>query len=428
MNKVQKTAYELIQEDARFIYALTHISQNAKNIDSNYICMSLPYIGLFADGAEQWGKKVKLDTPRFNNEEKKFYEQVRQAHKLFEKSYEEYENLLLKKLSESEDYFYSIRSLIEKILGYYNVGTDLCNNKFCGNTLLCSMYSPKKMLGNDGVWLRNISVVVGELAGFYGGADLPVYRYNDDLVIGYEDYEDLLLKKLSESEDYSYSKCSLIEKICGYYNVGTDLYNDIFCGNTILCSMYIPIKVLGIEGMGEWIRNISIVIGKLIGFYGGADLPVYRYNDDLVIGYEDYHFYKNSPLNMNNDFGFVLFSILCSINYVIEFIENYFIDEIPQKFKFAYLQYYYLCDFIEQVNVAKNTNFYIDNSLSHREFRNCLAHYGLGRYIIESEIISDDVLKGLTNKAFGKDYLTVKEELYKILKDLANQIGEMILK
>lgn len=328
MNKVQKTAYELIQEDARFIYALTHISQNAKNIDSNYICMSLPYIGLFADGAEQWGKKVKLDTPRFNNEEKKFYEQVRQAHKLFEKSYEEYENLLLKKLSESEDYFYSIRSLIEKILGYYNVGTDLCNNKFCGNTLLCSMYSPKKMLGNDGVWLRNISVVVGEL----------------------------------------------------------------------------------------------------VGFYGGADLPVYRYNDDLVIGYEDYHFYKNSPLNMNNDFGFVLFSILCSINYVIEFIENYFIDEIPQKFKFAYLQYYYLCDFIKQVNVAKNTNFYIDNSLSHREFRNCIAHYGLGRYISESEIISDDVLKGLTNKAFGKDYLTVKEELYKILKDLANQIGEMILK
>ena len=66
-----------------------------------------------------------------NNEEKKFYEQVRQAHKLFEKSYEEYENLLLKKLSESENYFYSIRSLIEKILGYYNVGTDLCNNKFC---------------------------------------------------------------------------------------------------------------------------------------------------------------------------------------------------------------------------------------------------------------------------------------------------------
>ena len=328
MNKVQKTAYELIREDARFIYALTHISQNAKNIDSNYICMSLPYIGLFADGAEQWGKKVKLDTPRFNNEEKKFYEQVRQAHKLFEKSYEEYENLLLKKLSESEDYFYSIRSLIEKILGYYNVGTDLCNNKFCGNTILCSMYSPKKMLGNDGVWLRNISVVVGELAGFYGGADLPVYRYNDD----------------------------------------------------------------------------------------------------LVIGYEDYHFYKNSPLKINNDFGFVLFSILCSINYVIEFIENYFIDEMPQKFKFAYLQYYYLCDFIKQVNVVKNTNFYIDNSLSHREFRNCLAHYGLGQYIGESEIDSDDVLKGLTNKAFGKDYITAKEELYKILKDLADQIEEMILK
>lgn len=88
MNKIQETAYELIREDARFIYALTHISQNARNIDSNYICMSLPYIGIFADGAEQWGKKVKLNTPRFNSEEKKFYEQVRQSHKLFEKSYQ----------------------------------------------------------------------------------------------------------------------------------------------------------------------------------------------------------------------------------------------------------------------------------------------------------------------------------------------------
>lgn len=204
--------------------------------------------------------------------------------------------------------------------------------------------------------------------------------------------------------------------------------NNKFCGNTILCLMYSPKKMLGNEDFGVWLRNISVVAGELAGFYGGADLPVYRYNDDLLVGYKDYHFYKNSPLKMNNDFGFVLFSILCSINYVIEFIENYFIDEIPQKFKFAYLQYDYLCNFIKQVNAKQNTNFDIDNSLYDRKFRNCLAHYGLGQYISESEIDSDDILKGLTNKAFGKDYLIVKEELYKILKGLANQIEEMILK
>ena len=60
MNKVQQAAFDLIREDARFLYAITDIMRNAKNIDSNYICMSLPYIGLFADGAEQWCKKIGL--------------------------------------------------------------------------------------------------------------------------------------------------------------------------------------------------------------------------------------------------------------------------------------------------------------------------------------------------------------------------------
>lgn len=329
MNKVQKAAYELIQADARFLYTLTDISKNVQNIKGNYICMSLPYMGLFTDGTEQWCKKVGLNAPRFNPTEKAFYTQLRQGHKLFEKSYEDYSTLLFEKFTESENYFYSIRRLREKILGYYNVGTDLCNGEFCGNT--------------------------------------------------------------------------------------------------ILCSIYMPINILGNAGVGMWIRDMSIVAGKLAASLGCKEFPIYRYDDNLNIIYKDYHFYKNSPLKMSDDFGFLLFSILCSINYAIEFIENYFIDEIPQKFKFAYLQYYYLCDFIKEVNAQKNTDFYIDDSLYDRNFRNCLAHYGLGQYISETEIISDDILKGLTNKAFGKDYLTTKVELYEILKSLTKQIRQIIL-
>jgi hypothetical protein len=329
LNKVQKAAYELIQADARFLYTLTDISKNVQNIKGNYICMSLPYMGLFTDGTEQWCKKVGLNAPRFNPTEKAFYTQLRQGHKLFEKSYEDYSTLLFEKFTESENYFYSIRRLREKILGYYNVGTDLCNGEFCGNT--------------------------------------------------------------------------------------------------ILCSIYMPINILGNEGVGMWIRDMSIVAGKLAASLGCKEFPIYRYDDNLNIIYKDYHFYKNSPLKMSDDFGFLLFSILCSINYAIEFIENYFIDEIPQKFKFAYLQYYYLCDFIKEVNAQKNTDFYIDDSLYDRNFRNCVAHYGLGQYISETEIISDDILKGLTNKAFGKDYLTTKVELYEILKSLTKQIRQIIL-
>ena len=70
LNKVQKAAFDLIQSDARFIYTLVDMQNNAKNINSNYVMMSIPYIGIFADGAEQWCKKIGLNAPRFNDEEK----------------------------------------------------------------------------------------------------------------------------------------------------------------------------------------------------------------------------------------------------------------------------------------------------------------------------------------------------------------------
>lgn len=56
-SKVQETAYSLIQSDARFLYTLMDMQRNAENINSNYIMMCLPYMGIFADGAEQWCKK-----------------------------------------------------------------------------------------------------------------------------------------------------------------------------------------------------------------------------------------------------------------------------------------------------------------------------------------------------------------------------------
>lgn len=331
MNEIQRNAYELIQADARFLYTITDISKNAQNIESNYIMMSLPYIGIFAEGSEQWFKKVGFsNAPCFNQNEKKFYKQLRLKHKLFEKEYKDYNNLLLEKLNESENYFYSIRSLLEKIIGYYNVGTDLCNGEFCGNTILCSMYMPGK-------------------------------KFSD-------------------------------------------------------------------EDAGLWIRDMSMVAGSLAAFLGCKEQEIYKYNDNLSVTYKDFHFYKKSPLKMNDSLGFLLFTILCSINYSVEFIGNYFTEEIPQKFKFAYLQYYYLCGFIKELNVKNNMEFYIDDCLYDRNFRNCLAHYGLGQYINEDEIIKDDILKGLTNKAFGKDYLKAKEELYEILRNLVGQIKHAILK
>ena len=303
---------------------------NAKNIDSNYIAMSMPYIGIFTDGAEQWCNKIGLkNAPRFNGEEKEYYVKLRQAHKLYEMSYKEYEKLLLDKFQESDKYFYNIRSLLEKVIGYYNVGADYCN---------------------------------GEV-----------------------------------------------------------------CGNTILCAMYLPFKILGDEKIGPKISDLSIIIGKLIASFLGTNLEPFIYDDkNNIVEYRDYHFFRKSPIKLKSNLGFILFCILCSINYVVEFLDKIFVDEIPQKFKYAYLQYYYLCDFIDELNIANNTNYYINKTLKNGTLRNCFAHYGLGQFMKETEINEKDVLKGLTEKAFHMDYFFCKSLLYEYLIDLKNQIEETI--
>lgn len=291
--------------------------------------MSQPYIGLFTDGAEQWCEKLGLNVPQFTDIEKTYYTSLRQSHKLYEMSYENYISSLMDKFNASDEYFYKIRSLREKLFGYYNVGTDLCNGHFCGNTVLCALYT--------------------------------------------------------------------------------------------------PVDTLNKKEIGPWIRDISVVSGKLAGFFGCTNFPPYNYDDNICVRYKDYHFYKNCPLKIKTDLGFLLFSILCSVNYVVVFIDKYFMDEIPQKFKFAYLQYYYLCDFIKELNTVNGTNFLINDSLKDRSFRNCLAHYGLGQYLSEGDLIQRDILKGLTQKAFNMDYLVAKEKLYRYLTELTSQIKTEIM-
>ena len=330
LNAVQNAAYELIQSDARFLYTLIDISRKAERISSNYIMMCQPYIGVFVYGAEQWCKKVGLESPSFKGAEREYYKRLRRAHKLFEKSYAEYSELLMKKYTESDMYFYSIRGLREKMLGYYNVGTDLCNGEYCGNTVLGAAYTPMRILGNQdsGIMMRDLSIIAGNLAAFFDCKAFPPYRYDDK-------------------------------------------------------------------------RN--------------------------TVEYKDYHFFNDCPIKEKTEYGFVLFSILCSINYVIDFIENYFIDEIPQKFKFAYLQYYYLCDFINELSCIKGSDLFIDNSLQNRELRNCLAHYGLGQYLEKKDIVSSDLLKGLTIKALDLEYFEAKYKLFNYLNNLRDQIKNIIL-
>lgn len=329
LNTVQKGAFELIQLDARFGYSLVVIYQKEKQEGNNYLMMSQPYIGVFTDGAEQWCRKMKIPAPLFTKEEKSYYTILRQGHKLFEASYWDYLSRLTQKLNQSDEFFRAHRSLLELIFGYYNVGTDVFNGEFCGNTVLCALYSP----------LENC-----------------------------------------------------FEK-----------------------------------GTGPWISKISEVTGKLASFLECEEYGPYPCDEQIPLEYKDYHFYKKCSLTIRSDCGFLLFSILCSVNYVIEFVDKFFVDEIPQKFKFAYLQYYYLCEFIKKINKENNTELYLKDTLWDKQFRNCLAHYGLGQYLTESSVNMNDPLKGLTIKAFGMNYYETKELLYQYLYDLTEQLKAKIL-
>lgn len=329
LNVVQKTAYTLIQADARFLASLVHVHNNAKHITSNFIMMSQPYIGVFADGAEQWCKKVGIKAPVFTGAEKEYYVLLRQGHKLLEQTYEDYSSLLSQKLRESDNYFYARRSIIEKLFGYYNVGTDLCNNAFCGNTINCAVFSPLPLLKNKqaGQWLKRYTVVAGELAAFFGCNEFSSFPY-------------------------------------------------------------------------DAVKNRVV--------------------------YKDYHFYDRCPLKTRSLLGFVLFSILCNINFVTVFLEEFFIQEIPQKFKFAYLQYFYLCDFIKEVNASCGTQLYINGMWKNQDLRNSLAHYGLGQLLGENDIVDNDVLKGLTTKALGLNYFEAKRAVFDSLHELINQIESIV--
>ncbi len=329
LNPVQQIAYSLIKGDARFLYTLIEIFKQTSKANNNYMMMSQPYIGLFANEAEQWGRKVGLSkVPIFSAEEKNYYSLLRQGHKLLDRTYKEYRLQLMDALKEADDYFYSIRTpeSIEMNL-YYNVGADVCFGKYCGNTILCSIYMPFKGFDNS---------------------------------------------------------------------------------------------------IGPKIKQLSVVAGKLASFYCLGKPYAYEYDHMCELLFSDYHFFNDCPLKLNNDVGFVLFSILCSINYCTVFVEKYIKEEIPQKYKFCYLMYYYLCDFILDLNKETGLNLFLNTKLKNRELRNCLAHYGLGQYIKNSDIIHSDILKGLTIKAYNKEYFEAKEELYKYMNDLADQIGKII--
>lgn len=175
---------------------------------------------------------------------------------------------------------------------------------------------------------------------------------------------------------------------------------------------------------GEYIKAMSVIGGEYIKLLDATK----EYPVDISVKYDvhDYGGFVKSPVGNAFSDKFVLFSVLCQINFIICCVDSWVREEISTKMRFAYLLYYSLLHIIPQINLKLNTNFIINSKWESWQFRNAMAHYKLGVALKKDELISEDKFFGLTQKYFRSDYLTVKNGIMQELESFACQIGDYL--
>lgn len=238
----------------------------------------------------------------------------------------------------------------------------------------------------------------------------------------YEEVLTLLGRKYAESDQYFSTLCKPIAKYLRLYDIfGADLTaNGHFCGNTILDAVYLPGDNNGDSTYGPYLRNIAVIGGECIPIFDA--MKAYETNDSLQFHYRDYGGIVKSPVGNEFSYRFVLFSILCQVNFIIYGVDKYIVPEIPAKLRFAYILYYYLCDILPQINAAHGTFFAINRSFHSLDFRNAMAHYKVGVYLKANEVIPNDPMFGMTQKAYKCDFYLTKKTIIGELSQLANQL------
>lgn len=327
--KVQKAAINLMQQDLQYIYT---ILKKYKDISSNYMVFLMPYIGIVIDGVEDWLKsynnshKEKVKVPLFSVEEQEYYEELRSSIKLWDNSYNEIFVKLEMLYQESDEYFGKICQPIANKLKLYDIfGADLVNGKFCGNTILCSYYTPKYSYGsNIGVYLKSMGVI--------GGKYIALFNAMNELAV----------------------------------------------------------------------------------------------DNNMKFEMRDYGGFAKSPVGNEFSNKFVLFSMLCQINFILYCVNKFIVPEIPTKLRFSYLLYYYIMRLLPELNKQVQGDFILSDKWDSQLFRNAMAHYKLGITLKENEIRENDILYGITYKIWGLGYEDIKSAIMLELAGLANQIEQYL--
>lgn len=240
----------------------------------------------------------------------------------------------------------------------------------------------------------------------------------------YNSIYDLIHQAYCESDDYFGKICKPMAKKLHLYDIyGVDTVNGVFCGNTILCRYYSPFFQYN-RNNGEYVKTMTEIGGVYIVCFDA--IKEYIVDDTLKFDDKDYGGFIKSPVGNKFSDRFVLFSILCQINFLLYCIEQWLKEESSVKLRFAYLLYYSLLNVIPQINKKLGTHFILNEHWKNDKFRNAMAHYKMGVVLKEKDLIKNDIMFGLTNHILGEEYFHVKESIYKELKRLAIQIGSYL--
>ena len=236
----------------------------------------------------------------------------------------------------------------------------------------------------------------------------------------YSEIREILAQKYVESDVYFSSLCKPIAKGLKLYDIyGADIVNGNYCGNTILCNCYIPQYQLG-KADGSQIKKLSIIGGEYISIFGATE--GYKTDDTLSFSVVDYGGFIKSPVGNKFSDKFVLFSLLCQINFVLVCVDKFILEECPVKLRFAYLQYYYVSHILSEINHSLGTMFIMNDKYVSDKFRNAMAHYKIGVALKQDEIVENDPFFGLTQKYFNCDYIALKTNIISELASLSHQI------
>lgn len=243
-------------------------------------------------------------------------------------------------------------------------------------------------------------------------------------------YDELYQKLKSlygESDQHFSALCRPITKALHLYDVfGADLANGQYCGNTILCAFYSPQYKFdnSPSQYGEYIKQMAEIGGKYIAVFGAT--KEYSTDPSMIFDCVNYGGFIKSPVGNEFSDKFVLFSLLCQIQFALLCIDKFIIEECTTKLRFLYLQYYYSVPIIKEYNIKTGANIHIDSSWISDKFRNAMAHYKVGVALKTNEIIIDDPLFGLTQKFFSCNYFTLKSAIKTILESVAQQIKDQL--